>query len=252
MKNFIITMFAAAAVTVQAQAVTKFDHTEAKEDRTAMIGATAYSTDFIAVDPAKSYRVKGTFNNPGEVEVNLLFGVATYGKDQKMIDVLAVSPVKGTETVLTADVSPEDDTILVKDASAWQAKGISKVVFGAKPDMSDLPNFQLSISGIKGIEKQGDAWAIKFEGAVGRDYAKGTAVRQHFDGNTFIYSVNKQLPPNSGWQTFEGILQPVSADDFSPFNAKYMRRGTALVKIIATSIPGNKVEFKDITFEEIK
>jgi len=162
--------------------------------------------------------------------------------------VISVSAIKGTDTVLAEDCTPEDKIIKVKDASAWKTDGISNVAFETDPEFKDLPNYNYTISNIESISRQGNIWEIKLKEACGRDYLAGTAIRQHYNGNTFVYPVISKLAPNSEWIKLEGTIKQSSKKITPPYNIEYLRQGSAFVKITITAAPSNKLLFKDIDF----
>lgn len=240
----------ASALNMAAEPVTKFDNAKNAGECFEMQGATVFSSELIPVAQAKRYKLSGSFKNPLDVPVTLLFGITSFDVDKREIKVLSVSAVKGTDTVLAENCSPEDKIIKVKDASAWKTDCISSVVFETDPELKDLPNHNYTLSAIESINKKGDIWEIKLKSSCGRDYTEGTPVRQHSSGNTYVYTVISKMEPNGEWTKFEGIVNPSSKDSSSPFNVKNLRIGSAFIKITITCIPVQscRLLFKDIDF----
>lgn len=237
------------ALGVNAEPVFKFINAKNAGENFEMTGASVMSSDLIPVEQLKNYRISGSFKNPLGVPVKLLFGVASFDSNKKEISTVSVSAVGGTDTVLAGDCAPEDKIIKVKDASAWKTSGDSTVVFETDPELKDIPNHNFAKAHIESINKKGDIWEIKLKGSCGQDYQGGTAVRQHYDGNTYVYVVISEMAANSEWTKFEGTVKKQTSKKIAPpSNVEYLRFGTAFVKIYIGGSPSNKLLFKDIDF----
>lgn len=253
MRLYLISLFLIVVLTVNAEPIMKFSPIKSSGDSFEMQGTNALSNDFIPIDKTKKYQISGSFKNPLGEDVTLLFGVVPFDKNKKMIDVISVSAIEGTDTVLAEDCSPEDKIIRVKNASAWKVgdtSGTTYIVFETNPEFRDLPNNNYSLSDIESITQKGDIWEIKLKEACGRDYQEGTSVRQHYAGNTFLYTVIEKIIPNSEWKTVAGIINPSISRITPPFNTERLRHGTAFIKIAILGVPSNKLIFKDIEFAE--
>jgi len=238
----------AVALNVNAEPVSKFVNAKNSGEYFEMQGSAVLSSELIAIEQRGNYQISGSFKNPQGVPVTLLFGVASFDANKKEISVISVSAIKGTDTALAENCSPEDKIIKVKDASAWRTTGDSTVVFESDPELKDLPNHNYAKSHIESISRKGDIWEIKLKGPCGQDYQAGAAVRQHYDGNTYVYIVMSKLKPNSEWTKFEGTIKQSSKNITTPSNIEYLRLGTAFVKIFIAGAPSNKLLFKDIDF----
>ena len=184
--------------------------------------------------------------------LTLLLGIVSFDKNKKEITVISASPAKGTDTMLTENCTPEDNIIKVKDASTWKTTGSTYIAFETDPDLKDLPNYNYTFSEIESITQKNGYWEIKLKNLCGKDFQEGTKVRQHLNGNTYVYVVNTQILPGRDWQSAEGIINGVSDSSFTPFNIKNLRPGTAFVKIAIIGTPSNKFLFKNINFSLYK
>lgn len=247
----LIMLLSAVALNVNAEPVSKFINAKNSGEYFEMQGATVISSELIPIEQLKKYQLKGSFKNPTGTPVTLLFGVVSFDANKKEINVISVSAIKGTDTVLAENCSPEDKIIKVNDASAWKNNGASTVVFETDRELKDLPNYNCAISSIEAITRKGEIWEIRLKEACGRDYQAGVSVRQHYNGNTFVYTVISKLEPNSGWTNFEGTIKPSSKEIMSPSNIEYLRRGSAFVKIVIIGAPSNKLWFKNIDFTSL-
>ena len=237
----------AVALSVNAEPVSKFVNAKNAGENFEMTGASVMSSDLIPIEKLKNYKISGSFKNTLGVPVTLLFGVASFDSNKKAISTVSVSAVSGTDTVLAEDCAPEDKIIKVKDASAWKTSGDSTVVFETDPELKDIPNHNFAMAHIESIIKNGDIWEIKLKGSCGQDYQAGTAVRQHYDGNTFVYVVISEIGANSEWTKIEGTIKKQKSKKITPpNNVEYLRFGTAFVKIFIEGSPSNKLLFKDI------
>lgn len=253
MRLYLISLFLIVVLTVNAEPIMKFSPVKSSGDSFEMQGTDVLSNDFIPIEKMKKYQISGSFKNPLGEDVTLLLGVVPFDKNKKAIHVISVSAIKGTDTVLAEDCSPEDKVIKVKNASAWEVgatSGTTHIVFETNPEFRDLPNNNYSLSNIESITQKGDIWEIKLKEACGRDYQEGTSVRQHYAGNTYLYPVMEKITSNSEWKAVTGIINPSVNRITKPFNANILRHGTAFIKIIIIGQPSNKLIFKDIEFVE--
>lgn len=75
-------------------------------------------------------------------------------------------------------------SFIVKDASGWTpvTGGRNILVFNAKADLSDLPNFAIDYY-VKGLTQQADGtWKMEMSDKLRNSYPDSTFVRQHSDG----------------------------------------------------------------------
>ena len=137
-------------------------------------------------------KISGTFRAPAGAEKNTMYlGFITYDANRREFQHVNIHPIAGTESVLTADAKKGDTFIMVADASKWQP--VNTAVWGAKADLSDLPNYNI-LPKIDKVEKAGDAWKVSFKTVLKSDLAKDTGVRQHQPGGWMYYSFLSTVP----------------------------------------------------------
>ncbi|MBQ9787538.1 MAG: hypothetical protein IJW33_05150 [Lentisphaeria bacterium] len=151
----------------------------------------------IKVPEGGDLKITGIFRAvEGTPADTVYIGFRTYDANRKEFQHVNVHPVAGTATKVVADAKKGDTFIMVADASKWDNR--KSVVWGAKDDLSDLPNYN-TLPGIAKIEKSGDAWKISFKKPLAADLAKGTAVRCHQPGGymyyTFVTTANNFANP---------------------------------------------------------
>ena len=196
----------------------------------------------IKVDPTAKYQLSGKFKSTGTPGQRLFFGFEGLNAKGLMISSPSVQLVPESETELVEDLKKGSKTALVRDASKWKNLRLSLPVFGAKKDMSDLPNSNFG-PGIAKIEKLARNWQITFRTPVKRDYSAGEIIRQHYYGAGRIYTAAAGSKLNdSEWKTFSGTIEGISPHG-TPL--KQWWKGTRSACIVILSEPGS-IEFKDI------
>ena len=233
-----------------------FDSVSNSEKVYRVINSTpVYSSDFISVNEDAIYSVSGDFKTDGK-PVRLLFGLACFNKDKKLIHPNNVNAIPGTDTILVKPCYKEDNSIYIENASNWIAKPnwpVDVVAFNVSKDLKDLPNYNISSPGINAVEKINDnCWKISLKNKVGKDYPEGTPVREHTSGylGPFGGAFNQSLSDN--WNKIEGII---AEKLFS--NQWKLYSGTKYVKILIISNPEkpedktNVYYFKNIELNEI-
>lgn len=166
------------------------------------------STQRIKIDPDRKYRLTMRVKAIGSKPGNLYAGWMCYTAGGKLIPTNAVNFVKGSFTELAAPAGKGAATVTIKDGSKWKSGEASFIVFDAKADNSDLPNF--SFIGISKVEKKGDAWVLTLKKPLPAAYPAGTAVRDHlFGGNDFYFCCDRTVKPGE-WQKVESPWIPGS------------------------------------------
>lgn len=156
-------------------------------------GGIAVSNTLIPVDPAKSYKLSGKFRAQDDGEVRLYFGVDCYDADQVQIRSGEIEVIKNSETTLAGGAAVGDTVLKVKDASKWEpdteGRPYGRVAFNVDPSgaLKDLPNRDLSGSGIPAIRQVGDIWEVELAEPLEKAYPKGTNIRRHRNCGTFCY-----------------------------------------------------------------
>ena len=193
------------------------------------------------VAPGKRYRISGEFksDNPGNGVV--CYGLAPVDSRGRLIYSVHVNALRGTDTELLADAAAGATQIQVKDTSKWQKGSTFAVAFGSKSDFSDLPNFDIvQIASIEGN-------TVTLKRPLRKAWAKGTALRQHSYGNTYIFAGANYKKASSQWSTFES---EIAGENPLGSNGNLFWRGTAKVYlVIMTNCP--ELDFRNLKFEEI-
>ena len=211
-----------------------------------------FSAKSFALDPAKKYQISGEFSQKGGKQVTLYFGFAPYDANGRPVDARKVNVNKNSLTEVAEDAKKGDKVIKVKDASKWNTKTkYSFVTFGAKEDFSDLPNGNQHATTAPNARQNGEVWEITLKNPLTKDIAAGTAVRQHFDGASYIYTAG-YCKLTDQWVTRKGIISGIA-----PFGNVWnkMWKGTEKVKVLILLLGGDadsEVLFRNIKVSEIK
>lgn len=201
------------------------------------------STRIFRIDPAKQYRLSGSFRaRSGKPGITLALRV--YDENRREIKPNDVCPVPGSDTVLAAACRAEDRFLLVEDGNAIR-RGV--LVYETKPDFRDLPN-RKQIPGILPAEKQPDGkWKIRFRSMVGVDLPAGTGVRAHYGYLPQITGGRHTV--SAEWKHVSGEVSGTA--DSGPGGRKW-RRGAAYAQVLLIKNGKNtELEFRDIKWEEI-
>ncbi len=203
----------------------------------------------IAVTPDKGYRFSAEVRLPDNVQqkTKVRLGYMTYGEGGKSIHVSSVKPVKGTETELTAPAGKKERILKVKDASKWNTKISSQVVFDIDPtgNMRDIPNHDL-IGRVKNVRKTDTGWEVEMRNAIGTDLAAGTAIRQHEDGRSGVLS--NAFTVSQEWTPIVFNVRPGITADGSRTDQWYPGV-TAAAPMLMVSQP---VLFRNMKVEDVK
>ena len=234
---------------IQAKSVTASD-----DDAMAFKGTytNLFSKQMIKVDPARKYRISGDFCLKGGKPVALFFGFVPYDKNKVQIIPNTVLGNNNTLTTVAEDAKKGDKVIKVKDASKWNINSpYSYIVFKAAEDYSDLPNRSTIHTVVPNARQAGEVWEITLKTPLKADIAAGTAVRQHFDGGTYIYTAGS-FKTLGVWKTRTGTISGIAASG-APSNKFW--KGTETVRVLILALNGDKqseTEFKNIKVEEVK
>ncbi len=189
------------------------------------------STGFIPVTAGKQYVLSGFFRSTGNLFSSFYFGVIPYDAEKRVISAYEADTVPDTGTVLAAPALSGSHEILVRDARLWRSerRGVPVVVFNAKPDFSDLPNFGFR-SQFKNVLPEAGAYRVELMKPLDRDYPAGTGVRLHdgaFGANLYAAATDKAIPHI--WQEYRAVLDFARAPERG---MTLLRPGTAYVRIL--------------------
>lgn len=149
------------------------------------------SRQIIEVDPEATYKISAKISAKQKANQSLIGIVPISKQGYDIYYRNSNGALKNTLTELAEPFVKGSTTVVLKDNPAWKAGWLA---FGAKEDMSDLPNYM--IVSFKKFERKDGKIIITLPKAYNRSFAAGTKVRLHVDGATFPYTsyVNKGLP----------------------------------------------------------
>lgn len=199
----------------------------------------------IPVEVGKVYTLSGEFRIAGaEKLVHFYFGIELLDAKGRVISHLAATPLGRYAIATVAEDVPAGATELVLDkADNWPGKTIyCSLVFNAKADRSDIPNFDSS-PGIKQLIRENGKVKVVFAKPLNKAVKAGTAVRLHRGGNVFTYVGANNRTLNKDFQSFSGR--------FSTAGIKSVYKlfpGTAAVRPVIWTWSGSKgkLEFRNV------
>ncbi len=194
--------------------------------------------------------LSGKIINKGKTTPTIYVGWSPFTKDNKEIRPINICALSDTDTFLTADLESGSNTMYVSDASKWKVDSDISAFFNCSIDSSDLPNFSnIDYGNIKilSIVQQNDkTWKIEIKPSPISTIKKGTLVRLHKTGGSFLYSSIFKLMPSEE-TSFEGIIDGFSdKNDYSIKNG--WPKGSKYTSIIILSYSGKDdwLEFHDL------
>ncbi|MBO5668405.1 MAG: hypothetical protein J6S43_04695 [Lentisphaeria bacterium] len=206
----------------------------------------------IPVDPEKSYKLSMKIRRaPGSAkEPQVYLTAVPFNEEGRTIHMQHVTPLKGSDAVLTADCTKESTELLVKPENEryWAPIKSWRVQFNAAKDFSDLPNFAVS-NNISKIDKMGDGVIkVTLRGPAGIEGKAGTPVRIT-QGGAYMYLAS--IKPTEQWQDVTATVKGVSDMGWSNtvFPAGTCTFAPALLANWGSS--GSVFEIKDFTVEEL-
>ena len=202
------------------------------------------------VDPAKTYTLaleasaQGVAND-GKTQV--FAGFQAFDEKGREIRPHHVSTITDV-LILTEDTKPGTNIVKVKgnlaklkDSSAYH------IVFGAKEDLSDLPNWNIFASSMQKVEKNNDTAVITFRYPIKRVVKAGTPVRVHATGGYLFSAGTNQV--GKDWQLIQGSIKGIQ----NKWIWTKFPVGTAQASIIILSNWNSKaktVQYKNISLTE--
>lgn len=207
------------------------------------------SKELIPIDNIEQYKIRGCFKSEGLSTQRLLLGFVPYDENKKQIFCAQVNVVQSTETELLEECSAEDMVIKVKDGSKWLTDAESPKFIAFEVDTSgeykDLPNSNLSSRGISAVDKKETFWEITLSKPCGRTFPAGTKIREHSEGNAYVYPlIASNITPD--WTEYSGIIKSKAKSGAA---TTQWWPGTKFVTVLVLTA-GGKVIFDDITLEK--
>lgn len=215
--SFILTLAACAVLTIESpadlvgsNAVSRTKCYATEEDGATVLHLVGdqrpWSPATFEIDPNAAYRLSGEFRaEPGTEPGTLYFGFTQFNRG-RLINSPPVNAVESTQTELAAPVSRGGTELRIVSAENWFTED-GTVVFGAKGDLTDLPNFDYTKGGITNLVRNADGTATLFlSKPVDGDHPAGTAVREHRHGGNYLYAGCWNIPAPREWTRFEGTV----------------------------------------------
>ena len=203
----------------------------------------------ITVDPAKSYKVSFQIRQTsGEKPGRTYVGFQLFGADKHPISVLSINPIKDSLGKLVEAAKAGDTVLKIKFATPRSKISPTAVVaFGAKEDLSDLPNTKLS-STVASAKFEGDIAELTLRQPLKTAVAANTAVRLHLPSNTYLYAWNSTTQPE--WTKVETTIKGISASGVTS-KSWWFGTKTATPIILANWVgnTGAAIEIKDLKIE---
>lgn len=217
--------------------------------------ATLLSNRTLTLDPAKKYRLSGEFRCIQGKSPNVYLGYAPRDAKNRQIRPACVLSQKDSLTELAENVKAGDKVLKIKDASKWDTVfPYTNIVFNAKDDLSDLPNFEVFPIEKDSIKKVGDVWEITLKDAARKAYPAGTKVRQQKDGATYIYTASAG-PVKQEWTARTGVISGEVLKEMNSTTTSKLWPGTKSVQVLVMFLggtPDSVVEFRNIKVEEVQ
>ena len=209
-----------------------------------------WSKKVIKVDPAKKYRVSCEYRMaPGSAEAKGLYlGLVCRDAKGAILTSRGQYIINQSGTVLAADAKAGDRSVKVKDAAKWVVQW-GHCAFGAKADLSDLPNNDLAK--IARIEKKGDAWEVTFNQPLKKAYPAGTGVRCQRDGAEYRYLLGYVQAPGE-WKKLTAVISGF-ARELAPGYGRAWRLGTAEGGLVVfTTVQSGSFEIRNLVLEAVE
>lgn len=214
------------------------------------------SPNWISIDPGKTYSLEGLFRSAScEKPASAYFGLIMYDKDKRPIYLAHVSTHPTTTAELAEAVEAGQKSLVVSRAETWPGVEYGAIAFGAKDDMSDLPNFSTSPQ-IDGVVRQDgtDKFTVKLKEPLQAAYPAGTQVRLHEPWTQPLFWVANEWVPST-WKKYE-VKIGGEASFGAPMNQFW--HGTRYVRVFFElgnwdKVPedGAKLQCQDISFSEL-
>lgn len=203
---------------------------------------------YIDVTPDTEYKVSCFIRSASDAKLRIRLGLSVLGADKKPVFFSGVNPVKNTEAVLVAPVSPGQNFIIVKDASKWLPKLPSRIVYDADPSgqLRDIPNNSYLGNRVTSIVPHEGNFKITFSGKADIELPAGHVVRQHADGRRTI--LGPQIPVSREWKKYEFIIVKGISPDAKATNKLF----PGVAKISPLLVVPGAINIKEFKLEKIK
>ena len=213
----------------------------------------------VKIDPSKSYAFSGMFKaEAGSAPFKCYFGLYPLNEKGEQIKTNQVNSVKGTETELASECSPDDTILKIKNGDTWKPGQHSFIAFETDDSgkYADLPNTKLSSGGILKVEKKDAVYEVTMKTPCRAKYPAGTKIRIHSAGPSAIYGGASGKTVSSEWTEIKGLVKASEFIDNLNLIVNWWP-GVQKVKIFVAFYPENSdtaisVSFKDVKLEEAR
>lgn len=267
---FAVTLFASAQEALMATGTVadwetgKSDTLSADSKEKAVVCAGKGNIEIISknamkIDTLKAYAFSGMFKTgTGSAPVKCYFGLSPLNDKGEQIKTNQINFVKGTETELAAECSPDSTVLKIKNGANWKPDQHYCIAFETDDSgtYSDLPNSKLSSSGILKVEKKDADYEVTMKTACRVKYPAGTKIRVQSAGPSAIYGGAAGKALASEWTEIKGLVKSSEAIDSMNLIMNWWP-GVKKVKFFVAFYPESPdssitISFKDLKLEEAK
>ena len=188
-----------------------------------------------------SVRIRNIGNEPTKIYV----GYIVYSKDGKQLS-SSNYPLGSNSTVFVISAEAGSSKIIIDKYTNW-TKG-SYIARNTEDDLSDIPNTLLLPGRVVEITKLQDNQAeITLDSVLKETIAKGTRIRIHGKGGSYLYSDIKTLKPGIDVQFSTSITLD---NNYLTYSAKNLSRGVYFIKpvILSYSSKQNTIQIDSFLF----
>ncbi len=211
------------------------------------------------IDTLKAYAFSGMFKTgAGSAPVKCYFGLSPLNDKGEQIKTNQINFVKGTETELAAECSPDSTVLKIKNGANWKPDQHYCIAFEADDSgtYSDLPNSKLSSGGILKVEKKDADYEVTMKTPCRVKYPAGTKIRVQSAGPSAIYGGSAGKTVSSEWTEFKGLVKPAETIENMNVLVNWWP-GVGKVKYFIsfsadTQDSAITVLFKDVKIEEVR
>ena len=168
----------------------------------------------IPVDPDAIYELSAYMRRTAGTIAKAYLALIPRRSNDSQVYVEDAQHSRGAATWITADVSPSDTTCQVASTANWELFNYTYMRVGVNPDGSDLGNEGHLTKDIRLAATPFVGNTVSFYTTAGRSIPKGTWIRPHQSGGTYIYPTVPagyfEIPAT--WTRFVGRVGPGHRD----------------------------------------
>lgn len=191
--------------------------------------------NYTYINPSKQYKISWMFRSVWTEQSRLYYGFAEYDENFQFIANTHVNNVAGTETVLTEDVNPGDQTITFENTgwtmcdtwwnhSTFDTHAVVAFDIDETGNFNDLPNRNINPyngpsysdswygKSMRTITNNGETCTVQFSWTMIHTYPAWTHIRMHQSWGSYNYrGAGWSLVPNT-WTKYEWSVQGISTN----------------------------------------